>query len=122
MQFLCDENLPKAFIVALRHAGHQVDWAREQFPTWSDSQLLEIAETRGLILLTFDKGFLQLAQQRRNGLCNAGVIVYRIHPAIAERLLGSIPVIESVGRGWIGYVCTLTVDGVKSRIAVNQGC
>ncbi|HEY7390401.1 MAG TPA: DUF5615 family PIN-like protein [Bryobacteraceae bacterium] len=54
MRLAADENFPLPTVAALRRAGHDVTWARTDLPGTSDATLLDIAETDGRVLLTFD--------------------------------------------------------------------
>lgn len=120
MRLLADENFPKRAVQFLRSAGHDTCWVREEYPHWEDPKLLELAETEGRLLLTFDKGFVQLATQRRKALRASGVVVFRIHPATYERLLAVLPVLDVVGDGWVGHASTITESGVATRIALTD--
>lgn len=120
MRLLVDENFPKRVVNFLRSAGHDTSWVREEFPQWEDLQLVEIAEAQARILLTFDKGFVQLATQRRRALRNSGIVVFRVHPATAEGLMAVLPILEIVGDGWLGHASTLTPDGVATKIPLKD--
>lgn len=62
MRFLANENFPGAAVMALRAAGHDVDWIRTAAPGSSDRAVLEWAARDARILLTFDKDFGELAK------------------------------------------------------------
>lgn len=64
MRLLADENIPRSIVTALGAAGHEVIWACTQFAGWRDTALLDFAEAEGLIVLTLDKDFWQIAIQR----------------------------------------------------------
>jgi predicted nuclease of predicted toxin-antitoxin system len=86
MRFLADENFPRPTVESLRKEGHDVVWVRTDCPGLSDRRLIERAEADNRLILTLDKDFWQLALQRPDGLPNSGVILFRVHPAIPEKL------------------------------------
>lgn len=61
MRLLADENFPRPIVNALRTAGHDVLWARTDFPGWKDNALLDHAEAQRRLVLTLDKDFWQIA-------------------------------------------------------------
>jgi predicted nuclease of predicted toxin-antitoxin system len=54
MRLLADENMPRDVVAALRRAGHDVVWIREQAPASSDQHMLETAQAEQRIVLTFE--------------------------------------------------------------------
>jgi predicted nuclease of predicted toxin-antitoxin system len=84
MKLLADENSPRPIVEILRKQGHDVLWARMEFPGSKDLALLEHAEIEGRLILTLDRDFWQLAVQRRSALKRSGVVLFRVHPAVPE--------------------------------------
>lgn len=79
MRFLANENIPGKAVAALRMAGHDVVSVAERSPAITDDEVLAIAIHESRVLLTFDKGFGELAFGR--GLPAAsGVLLLRIPP------------------------------------------
>src|SRR5512145_1992939 len=77
MKFLANENFPQAAVLALRQAGHDVLWARTDFPGINDDDVLRRAQAEDRILLTFDKDFGDLAFHW--GLpAQCGIVLFRI--------------------------------------------
>jgi predicted nuclease of predicted toxin-antitoxin system len=113
MRLLADENLPKPTVQALRHDGHDVLWARTDCVSESDSFLLEIAENEGRIMLTLDKDFWQVALQRRQPLLKAGVVLFRVHPAVPEAVTSLVRRALAGDREWIGHVSVVSVEGIE---------
>jgi|SRR5258708_23674967 len=113
MRLLADENLPKATVQALRHDGHDVLWARTDCPSERDSALLELAETEGRILLTLDKDFWQLALQRRHPLLNAGVMLFRVHPAVPNAITSLARRALATHREWNRHISIVTEQGIE---------
>lgn len=76
MRFLADENFLGDAVRALRIAGHDVGWIREDAPGIRDPAVLNRAMNEGRILLTFDKDFGELAW--RAGLpASCGIVLFR---------------------------------------------
>lgn len=114
MRFLADENFPLPVIERMRMPGHDVLWARTDYPGVSDSVLLDLAETDRRILLTLDKDFRQIALQRREPLLHSGVILFRVHPAIPENMMLLVDAALSSATDWAGRITTVTKDGISS--------
>ena len=113
MRLLADENFPRLVIQVLQRLGHDVLWARTDCQGIKDIALLERAEADGRLLLTLDKDFWQLALRRRVPLRRSGVILFRVHPAIPERLE---PVVDAALKGqhsWVGHLSIVTEDGIE---------
>ena len=100
MRFLADENIPRAAVEALRSAGHEVLWACESSPGAPDMELLRTANQDGLIILTLDKDFGELA--RASGVSrDAGVVLFRmLCQTRAKRLALSQKCWEAGKIGW----------------------
>lgn len=73
MKFLEDENLDSQIVERLRLDGHIVWYVIEMEPGISDDDVLNLANSEGAILLTFDKDFGELVF--RLGRIAAGVIL-----------------------------------------------
>lgn len=79
MRLLANENFPGEAVGALRSQGHDVVWVRVDQPGASDEDVISRAGREGRILLTFDKGFGELAFKA--GLAApSGIILFRIQP------------------------------------------
>jgi predicted nuclease of predicted toxin-antitoxin system len=61
MRWLCNENIPRPLVDALRESGHDVVWIRDTSPGIADVEVLAIAVGDRRICLTFDKDFGELA-------------------------------------------------------------
>jgi predicted nuclease of predicted toxin-antitoxin system len=86
MLVLADENIPLPTVQAMRADGHDVLWARSNYPGIKDASLLELAEAEGRLVLTLDKDFWQIALQRREPLERSGVVLVRVHPAVPDQI------------------------------------
>jgi predicted nuclease of predicted toxin-antitoxin system len=114
MRLLADENFPKLLVTNLRDAGHDVAWARTEYPGYKDRVLLDIAEREGRIVLTLDKDFWQLAIQKRPPLRQSGVVLFRVHPATPVTVDPLLQFFTQLDRDWAGHSCIVTPSGVQS--------
>jgi predicted nuclease of predicted toxin-antitoxin system len=86
MRLLADENFPRPVVEFLRELGHDVLWAREDFPGLRDRALMERAEANRRVLLTLDKDVWQIALARPILLKRCGVILFKANPATPQVL------------------------------------
>ncbi len=113
MLLLADENFPRPTVAALRQDGHDVVWARADAPGSKDPDLLERAEVEGRLILTLDKDFWQIALQRPEPISRCGVMLFRVHPAVADRLTPlARRALKSAGEAWRGQISVVTVDSI----------
>ena len=113
MRLLADENFPRAIVDWLRDTGHDVLWARTDCAGLKDPGLLNLAEAEARVLITLDKDFWQIALQRRAPLIQAGVVLFRIHPATAERIEPLVRAFAEAGRAWTGHISIVAADGIR---------
>ncbi|MCL2647119.1 MAG: DUF5615 family PIN-like protein [Phycisphaerales bacterium] len=93
MRLLANENFPGEAVCALRQAGHDVLWIREDHPGWDDPRTLALAMAENRVLLTFDKDFGELAfQVKLPATCGIILLQFRKQSPelIAQRTLASI--------------------------------
>ena len=113
MRLLADENFPKPCVEELRTAGHNVLWARTDCVGWKDIALLNLAESEKRIVLTLDKGFWQIAIQRRTPLEQSGVVLFRVHPATPENVAPLVWAFVQPNRTWAGHISIITATGIQ---------
>ena len=113
MRLLLDENFPGELAHWLRDQGHDVLWARVDFPEWSDSRLLDLAEEQGRIVFTLDRDFEQIARQRRTPLRWAGVVLFRLHPNFVEDLWPGVVAILASNTDRRGAVTIVAHHGIE---------
>ena len=77
MRLLVDENIDRRAVSLLRTAGHDVFYVREENPSTADPNLLQQATREQRTLLTYDKGFGELAM-RRGILAPYSVVLFRL--------------------------------------------
>jgi predicted nuclease of predicted toxin-antitoxin system len=117
MRLIADENFPKSVVELLRAAGADMLWARTDCRGWTDTALLDFAESEKRILLTLDKDFWQIAVQRRIPLEHSGVILFRVHPAIDKNIEPLVRKFFEADRVWAGNICIISTAGIQSLAA-----
>lgn len=113
MRLLADVTFPKSILDLLRGAGHDIRCVRTDSPGSKDLDLLNIADREARIVLTVDKDFWPIAVQRRVPLNQGGVVLFRIHPAAAEKVKPLVRAFVEAGRACLGHDCTATTDGIQ---------
>jgi predicted nuclease of predicted toxin-antitoxin system len=114
MRFLADENFPAAAVSALIAGGHDVVWVRTVSPGIDDAQIMEWIAQDGRILLTFDKGFGELANTI--GLtAPSGIILFRIPGAARAATAALIARAVASRKDWIGHFSVVSPGGVRMR-------
>jgi len=92
MRFLVDECCPRAIVIGLRAAGHDVRYAAESDQSAEDRQLLSITLSEKRIVITEDFDFGELLI--RDKLASIGAIIIYLpgmRPADrAERLVAAL--------------------------------
>jgi predicted nuclease of predicted toxin-antitoxin system len=113
MRLLADENFPRAVVDWLRDSGHDVLWARTAAPGAKDTDLLNLAEAEGRLVVTLDSDFWQISLQRRAPLLRAGVVLFRIHPATPGRIESLVHAFLLADNDWTGHVSTVSPEGIQ---------
>ena len=83
MQFLANENMPRAAIAALRLAGHDVVSIGEETPGIPDQTVLARAHAEQRIILTFDRDYGELVF-RYGHPAPPGIVFFRFAPATVD--------------------------------------
>jgi predicted nuclease of predicted toxin-antitoxin system len=111
MRLLADENFPRPTIEVLRAQGHDVTWVRTDFPGAKDSEILRRAIAEKRIVLTLDKDFRHLAV-RESEARDCGVILFRIHPAVPERVTPLVLAVLTSRSDWTRHFSVVTAEGI----------
>ena len=104
MRLLGDENFPKPIVEVFRADGCDVLWARSDCCGWTDTALLDFAESRARIMMTQDKDFWQIAVHDREGSRVEGCIGlserdgHRATRVVSHRGSAVVGLVEGVGR------------------------
>ncbi len=111
MRILADEDFPGEAVTALRRSGHDVAWVRTEAPGSTDSQVLERAQSESRVIVTFDKGFGELAFHA--GLpASSGIILFRTQTSATHVAQLAIAALES-RTDWGGYFTVVEEDRIR---------
>jgi hypothetical protein len=95
LRFLADEHVPSVFVGALRSNGFEVVIGQERYGQGTDDpDILDDCATAGLVVLTNDRDFVGLAEERDH----AGVVVYTDQLSLLEDPLASVEAVERLDR------------------------
>jgi predicted nuclease of predicted toxin-antitoxin system len=114
MRWLCDENVPRNLVDALRQHGHDVVWIREQAPGMPDGDVLAGAVGEQRVCLTFDKDFGQLAASTPIPP-DSGVVLLRLPPPNSHELAQSIAAILGSREDWPGHFSVVEPGRIRMR-------
>jgi predicted nuclease of predicted toxin-antitoxin system len=114
MRLLADENVPGGLVAALRAAGWDVAWVRQDAPGLSDQKILEWAQLDERVVLTFDKDFGDLAYEARLA-AQAGVILVRPQTLLDEATVASLVTLLLSREDWAGHLSVVARDRVRMR-------
>jgi predicted nuclease of predicted toxin-antitoxin system len=113
MKLLANENFPRSAVEALRAAGFDVVWVREQMPGAKDEDVLANAMSDGRLLVTFDKDFGELAF--RCGLpSTCGVVLFRVATRSPDYIAEKVRTILQSRNDWVGQFAV--VDEIRVRM------
>jgi predicted nuclease of predicted toxin-antitoxin system len=114
MRFLANETFPAATVAALKRASHDVAWVRMTTPGDSDREVLAWAAAEGRVLLTFDKGFGQVAAS--SALPEAcGVVLIRM-PILEPGAFGERVADLIMARSdWAGHFSVIEPGRIRRR-------
>jgi predicted nuclease of predicted toxin-antitoxin system len=113
LRLLADENFPGHAVHALREAGHDVAWIRQDAPGMSDVDVLGRARREGRILMTFDKDFGEMAFRTKLDQ-PPGVILFRIRVGPRELFAGKILGVLARAVEWEGNF--VVVEDFRVRV------
>lgn len=85
MKLLLDSSMWGPTVVALRAAGHDVDWVGDWSSDPGDRAILERAHADGRVLVTLDNDFGELAV--RQGVKHNGIIRLALTPTSLEAVV-----------------------------------
>jgi len=89
-------------VEALREAGHDVAWIREDSRSAPDDKILQRAQDENRIVVTFDKDFGELAYRSRLP-AQCGIILFRITPKSSRYI--AQPAVQALAsrENWAGH-------------------
>jgi predicted nuclease of predicted toxin-antitoxin system len=84
MQFIADENIPRETVDLLKKNGVDIVSVIDIAPGLSDEEILDLANKKGRITITFDRDFGQLIfKQKRK---TKGLILLRLIPESPQQI------------------------------------
>jgi predicted nuclease of predicted toxin-antitoxin system len=114
MRLLADENVPRRVIESLVAAGHDVEWVPWSRAGASDPDLLALAGRERRVLLTFDKGFGELAV-RRPRAATAGVVLVRMPSNPPDEVAVRLTRVFARHADWAGQVAVIEEKRIRVR-------
>src|SRR5262245_25628209 len=112
MRFLANENFPRAAVLALEEADHDVVWVRSSAPGASDPFVLDWAARERRILLTFDKDFGELARAIHLPP-ECGVVLLRMPMPTPSRVGHAIRELIDARDDWAGHFSVIERGRVR---------
>jgi predicted nuclease of predicted toxin-antitoxin system len=112
MRLLANENVPGPVVVALRAAGHDVAWIRDDAPRLPDSDVLSRAGQQGRLLLTLDKDYGDLVF-RQSLPAPWGIVLVRFHPPSPEALALRVVAALASRADWAGHFAVIGREGAR---------
>jgi hypothetical protein len=114
MRLLADENFPRAAVVALAAAGHDVVWVRTATPGAADAEVLAQAAREQRILLTFDKDFGELAG-RSPATRACGIVLVRLPPPRSPESGQRFAALFDARGDWAGHFSVVEPGRIRMR-------
>jgi predicted nuclease of predicted toxin-antitoxin system len=112
VRLILDENFPKAAVDLLRSQGHDVLWIRTHAPGMKDKVVLQLAAREERVVLTLDKDFRHLSfAGPLTG--NYGVILFRVRPAVPDKIIPVVLKALGLRLSWLGYVSVVSETAVQ---------
>ena len=114
MRFLANENFPGDAVAALREVGYDVTWIRTVAPGAPDTEVLAIAQSEERVLITFDKGFGELAFRSRLP-ASSGIILFRITAPSSGHVAATAVAALKVREDWTGHFSVIEDRRVRIK-------
>lgn len=114
MRFLANENFPLDAVEALRAAGHDVAWIRDESPGIADPVVLARAVAESRILVTFDKDFGELAFHSELPT-GSGIILFRLRAGSSADLARQVCAAIAQRQDWPGHFAVVEPGKVRLR-------
>jgi predicted nuclease of predicted toxin-antitoxin system len=114
MKFLANENIPRSAVKALRDAGNDVVWVREDASGMLDPDVLAWAEREQRLLLTFDKDFGQIAFNARLP-ATCGIVLFRLSMPLPSTVGAAIAALVMSRNDWAGRYSVVQNDRIRMR-------
>jgi len=115
MRWLCNENIPRVLVEALRQRRHDVVWIREASPGIADIDVLALAVRERRICLTFDKDFGELAA-RTPLPADCGVLLLRVSMRASTASATEIVSAIDSRTDWAGHFTVFEPGRIRMRL------
>ncbi len=110
-QFLADENIPLETVDFLKNQGIDIISVTKISPGLSDSKVLDLANAKGRIVVTFDKDFGQLIFKEKRQ--TKGLMLLRFVPESPQQIAIRIKQVLAAKIKMECSVVTVKKDSVK---------
>lgn len=114
LRLLCNENVPRALVEALRSAGHDVAWVAATMAGATDPTVLRTAADQQRICVTFDKDFGELAA-RTPSMAVAGIILLRVPTHPPQDAARRIATLIGARTDWAGHFSVIEPQCIRMR-------
>ena len=112
MRLLANENFPLDAVEALRAAGHDVVWIREDSRGAPDENILQRAQEENRIVITFDKDFGELAFRSKLP-AQSGVILFRVTPKSSQYIAQAAVQALNSRDNWVGHFSVMEDNRIR---------
>jgi predicted nuclease of predicted toxin-antitoxin system len=114
VRLLADENVAAEVVEALRRAGHEVGWLRDDDPGAADDRVLarSVREHRVLVTLDKDFGALVFARGARG---SSGVVLFRLPGLQASAMANHIVATLASRTDWEGHFSVVQGGRIRMR-------
>ena len=114
LRLLCNENVPRALVTALRALGHDTVWIGETSPGITDIAVLAWASREARICVTFDKDFGELAARRALPE-GCGVVLLRLATYPPAEAAARTAALIDARRDWAGHFSVIEPGRTRMR-------
>jgi predicted nuclease of predicted toxin-antitoxin system len=119
MHLLANENFPLDAVQALRDAGHDVTWIREDSRGAPDDKILQRAQEENRIVVTFDKDFGELAFRSKLP-AQSGVILFRLTPKSSQYIAQAAVQALASRDNWAGHFSVVEDNRIRMTALTQE--
>jgi predicted nuclease of predicted toxin-antitoxin system len=119
MRLLANENFPLDAVSALREAGHDVAWIREDSRGITDDVVLRRAQEENRIAITFDKDFGELAFRAKLP-AECGIILFRITPKSSQYIAQAAVEALASRDNWAGHFSVVEDNRIRMTPLIQE--
>ena len=112
MRLLANENFPLDAVEALREAGYDVAWVREDSRGMAGDNILLRAQEENRIVVMFDKDFGELAFRSKIP-SQSGVILFRITPKSPHYVAQAAVQALASRDNWVGHFSVIEDNRIR---------